>query len=250
LNQFFKEILIWAELWVLMFPIFAILKYPKQPRFMYPVIVFIFVTLWFNGLIHMVGIFFDSSLISYQNLLKVFKKLPGFNSFYTQLTPSHKTNTIFYNSLSLTRFICFVVFFFSLKNVTLKKFYYWIVGIFSMIFFLYFSFIDSFFNPRHISSDLMTGEAFFLLCFCLLYYLSILREEPQSFWARKDFWVVTGISFFSAINFFLFLFYLPLLEESVKNAINIWRIYDIAFIVFILFLTKAFYLPNAKSLNV
>jgi quinol-cytochrome oxidoreductase complex cytochrome b subunit len=81
----------------------------------------------------------------------------------------------------------------------------------------------------------------------MLYYLAILREGPQNFWGIKDFWVVTALSFFSTINFFLFLFYLPLLEESVKNAISIWRIYDIAFIVFIILLTRAFYVPASKS---
>jgi hypothetical protein len=214
---------------------------------MYPIILYVFVAIWFNLLIHVVGTFFDISLNSYKILLDFLKRLSGFNAFYAQLTHSHKTNTIFYNTHSLARFICFTSFFFSLQHTPFKKLYFLLIGIFSLIFLLYFTLIDSFFNPNHISSDLMTGESFFLLCFCMLYYLAILREGPQNFWGRKDFWVVTALSFFSTINFFLFLFYLPLLEESVKNAISIWRIYDIAFIVFIILLTRAFYVPASKS---
>jgi hypothetical protein len=214
---------------------------------MYPVIIYVFVALWFNSLIEFIGVLFDPGLSSYRYILNFLKNNHIFNNFYTRLTSLHKTNTIFYNAHSLSRFICFTVFFFSLGHIPFKRFYFWLLGIFAIIFLLYFTLLDSFFNPNHISSDLMTGEAFFLLCFCLLYYLTILREEPQSFWARKDFWVVTGLSFFSAINFFLFLFYLPLLEESKLNAIDIWLIFNIAFIIFMLFLTKAFYVSASDK---
>jgi hypothetical protein len=223
LNKILEDILEWAELWVLILPIIAIIRTRKQPPFMYPVIIYVFVALGFNCLVEMVGV------------------------LYNYLSPSHRTNTIFYNTHSLCRFICFTAFFFSISHIPFKKLYYWLVGIFCLIFILYFSMIDSFFNPKHISSDLMTGEAFFLLCFCMLYYLNILREEPQSFWARKDFWVVTGLCFFSAINFFLFLFYLPLLAENTKNAENIWAFFNVSFIIFILFLTKAFYVPASNK---
>lgn len=223
MKLFFEDILKWSEIWVLLLPMIAIAKKPRQPRFMYPMIIFIFASLWFNGLI---------GLVDY---------------LYFELSTSHRTNTLFYNTLSLCRFLCFVAFFFSLENRPFKRLQQFLLISFFMIFIYYFTFIDNFFNPRYISSDLMTGEAFFLLAFCMLYYLAVLREEPQSFWARKDFWVVTGLCFFSAINFFLFLFYLPLLAESIDNAINIWRIFSFAFIIFMLFLTKAFYVPASDK---
>jgi hypothetical protein len=223
LNSTILEILSRGEIWALIFPIIAILMQPKQPKFMYPILIYIGMSLWFNLLIEMVDLFYDD------------------------LSPSHRTNTIFYNGQSLGRFFCFVAFFFSIKHRPFRKLQKILLATFLFFFFFYFGFIDSFFNPKYISSDLMTGEAFFLLAYCMLYYLTILREEPQSFWARKDFWVVTGLCFFSAINFFLFLFYLPLLNESINNAIDIWRIFSVAFIIFMLFLTKAIYVPASDK---
>lgn len=248
MNTTIETILNWSEIWVLLFPMLAMVSGIKQPKYLFPVMVYVVAALWLNGLIEMVGVLFDTTSESHQALLNGLKKFSFFREFYQKLTPAHKTNVLFYNAHTLCRFVCFVVFFLSLKNDTFKKVYYGLLILFVFIFIIYFAFMDSFFNPNYISSDFMAGEAFFLICFCMLFYLSILREEPQSFWTRKDFWVVTGLCFFSTINFFLFLFYQPLLNESKESAIGIWDVFNISYIIFIIFITKAFYVPASDKL--
>jgi hypothetical protein len=153
------------------------------------------------------------------------------------------SNTIFYNIQSLSRFICFAVFFFILKQQDYRWLQKLLVIVFSVITLFYFGFIDSFFNKNYISSDLMSGESFFLMFFCMLYYLAILKSDTPQFSQQKDFWVVTGISLFAVVNFFVFLLYKPLLEENRALANKIWDVHNYAYIIFILFITKAIYVP-------
>jgi hypothetical protein len=158
-----------------------------------------------------------------------------------------RSNTIFYNIHSLARFICFASFFFQLGQTDFRWLQKLLVALFSLITVIYFSFFDNFFNKKYISSDMMSGESFFILFFCMLYYLSILKSDNPFFRQRKDFWVVTGICFYSVLNFFIFLFYKPLLIENKVLTDQIWTLHNIAFIIFILFLTKAIYVPDTNK---
>jgi hypothetical protein len=75
------------------------------------------------------------------------------------------------------------------------------------------------------------------------YYLAKLRDEINELSSRADFWVVTGLSIYVVINFFVFLFYVPMLEQDVRLAINIWYLHNLAYIVLCVFITKAFFEP-------
>ena len=58
-----------------------------------------------------------------------------------------------------------------------------------------------------------------------------------------DFWVVTGLSIYVVINFFVFLFYVPLLTENPDLADRMWSIHNLAYITMCIFIAKAFYEP-------
>jgi hypothetical protein len=79
------------------------------------------------------------------------------------------------------------------------------------------------------------------LIYCMLYYLSELKDDSKNLFNVPDFWVVTGLSIYVVINFFVFLFYLPMIYVDQDLAVNIWNVHNIAFIIFCLFITKAFY---------
>jgi len=74
----------------------------------------------------------------------------------------------------------------------------------------------------------------------MLYYLAELKEDDNLF-EGPHFWIVTGLSIYLVTNFFVFLFYAPMLSVDVNLAINIWNVHNIAFIIFCVFITKAFY---------
>jgi hypothetical protein len=75
----------------------------------------------------------------------------------------------------------------------------------------------------------------------MLYYLAALKDDEKNLFYEKDFWVVTGLCFYVVVNFFVFLFYQPMITLDVKLAINIWNLHNVAFIIFCLFITKAVY---------
>jgi hypothetical protein len=120
------------------------------------------------------------------------------------------------------------------------------------VLFLLFNFIfaENFFNYDSFSGNLLATEAYLLLVFCMMYYLVELKDNEENLFNSPHFWVVTGLGIYVVVNFFVFLFYLPMIYVDVKLAVNIWHVHNIAFIIFCLFLTKAFYGPFRNQYSV
>ena len=152
-----------------------------------------------------------------------------------------KTNNPLYNIHSVARFICFSFYFMHLPQASFTKFKKVLAAASVVFLVINFSFFENFFNPDSLSGNLLATEAYLLLVYCMLYYLSELRDDSTNLFKGSDFWVVTGLSIYVVINFFVFLFYLPMIDVDVDLAVNIWNVHNIAFIIFCLFITKAFY---------
>jgi hypothetical protein len=112
-----------------------------------------------------------------------------------------------------------------------------------LVFVVNFSFAENFWSPDRLGGNLLTEEAYLLLIYCMVYYLGKLRDEADDVASGPDFWVVTGLSIYVVVNFFVFLFYLPMLDSDVSLAMNIWNVHNIAYIILCIFITKAFYEP-------
>jgi hypothetical protein len=104
-----------------------------------------------------------------------------------------------------------------------------------------FTFLEDFGNPEHLSGNLLAAEAYLLLIYCILYYLAKLRDDDSDIGDGPDFWIVTGLSIYVVINFFVFLFYVPMLDHDMLLAERIWNVHNVAYIILCLFITKAFY---------
>ncbi len=83
-------------------------------------------------------------------------------------------------------------------------------------------------------------------------YLSNLKNENDAIMSGADFYVVTGLSIFVVTNFFVFLFYDALMEDSrIKKdwhvADNMWSVHNVAYIVFCLLQAKAFSLAKRNK---
>lgn len=210
-------ILDWSEVWALFIPLGVLLLRPKQPGYLKPVILY----LWLAFFLNVTG-----------DVIADYKKyLPGWL----------QSNNPLYNIHSLVRFTCFSYFFILLKQpffIFIKR----ILPVISLIFVIInFTFIEYFFYDAHLSGDLLAMEAFVLLIYCMLYYLSQLKSEVQGLRASRDFWVVTGLSIYVVINFFVFLFYVPMITENPDLANNMWDVHNVAYILLCLFISKAFY---------
>lgn len=213
------KILSWSEVWSLLMPITVLLKFRKQPDYLKPIRIYVWVAFCLNLAADIIADFkykwhFPTVLLS---------------------------NTTIYNIHSVVRFICFCTFFIALDQpflVRLKK----ILPILSLAFItVNFTFFEPFFNPNQLSGTLLTVEAYLLLIYCILYYLYLLKRPNRSTVREKHFWVVTGLSIYVVINFFIFLFYDSMIHSDPLLARDMWRVHNIAYIVLSFFLAKAFY---------
>ncbi len=216
----------WSEVWALLIPLAVLLFKRRQPPFLMPVIIY----LWLALLINLVIDF-----------------IMAYKAFFPLWLQS---NTPFYNIHSIARFACFSIFFYQLRQAyfsKLKKLLLLLSVVFIIINFIFF---DNFFNPDQISGNLFAGEAYLLLVYCMLYYLAELRNNDNALAGGPDFWIVTGLSIYVVINFFIFLFYVPMLNVDPSLADNMWNVHNVAFIIFCIFITKAFYGPFRNQFTV
>lgn len=209
----------WSEVWAPIIPLVVLARNRKQPIFFKPIIGY----LWLALFINLAG-----------DIIGDFKKyLPDWL----------QSNNVLYNIHSIIRFGCFSYFFILLRQtfyITLKK----VLPLISVLFLVInFTFFDNFINPKHLSGNLLAAEAYLLLIYCLQYYLSQLKDEIDVLTSGPDFWVVTGLSIYVVINFFVFLFYVPMITQNPQLANNMWNVHNVAYIILCIFIAKAFYEP-------
>lgn len=216
MNHFFQLALDWSEVWAMIIPLSTLLFHRQQPASLRPVIFY----LWLGFLINVA--------------------IDAIMAANTYFPANNLSNNSLYNIHSLVRFCCFSFYFTSLQKNSFAKLKRWL-ALFTVVFVVInFIFFENFFNPDSFSGNLLTVEAYLLLVYCMLYYLAELRDEENLF-NSPHFWVVTGLGIYVVTNFFVFLFYRPMLNVDVNLAVNIWNVHNVAFIIFCLFITKAFY---------
>ncbi len=75
--------------------------------------------------------------------------------------------------------------------------------LYALILLLNFTIFSKSFTSLHINSNLITAESYLLLLYCLVYYLSKLKDAGIVFKSEPDFWIVTGLAIYVVINFFV-----------------------------------------------
>jgi hypothetical protein len=226
MNKLLQLTLDWSEAWAPLIPLAVLLFRRKQPAYLKPVIVYLWLALPINLVTDIISDF-----------KKVLPELP-------------QSNTPLYNLHSVIRLICFSYFFTRLPQASflpLKKF----LSVFSMLLMIInFTYIEDFWDTDHFSGNLLATEAYLLLIYCMLYYLSKLKDDTEIISGSADFWIVTGLGIYVVINFFVFLFYVPLLTENYTLADKIWNLHNVAYIIFCIFIARAFYEPVRHKYSV
>jgi hypothetical protein len=215
----FQVILDWSEVWALIFPLVIHQIFRHQPYLLNPVLVY----LWGALLLNLIG--------------------DVIGDFKTYLPAWMQTNLILYNLHSLFRFVCFVYFFSLIKQANFARVRQLLPYVYVLFAFINYIFLENYLDQHHISGNLFAIEAYVLLIYCILYYLSQLRDEVEYMQGNKEFWVVTGLSIYVVINFFIFLFYVPMIEENSILAEEMWGVHNLAYIILCFFITKAIYVP-------
>jgi hypothetical protein len=75
----------------------------------------------------------------------------------------------------------------------------------------------------------------------MTFYLSQIKEDKRILIQDKAFLVVTGLSIYVVSNFFVFLFYVPMIKDNPELAANMWYVHNVAYIILCLAISRSFY---------
>jgi hypothetical protein len=238
-----QEILNWSEAWAPLVALLCAFAWRPRGKWVTPLIIFLVLAFLAN---------LTSDLIWKRRVLGIDDWMyRNFTYFYNFPPPPGEqddlSNQILYNIHSILRFIFFAWFFhylgrvFRIMNLVLVPAFIFGMGVV----------FSQYKDIRELSSLLMATDSALLLVYCLVYYFFFLRDENASISSRPHFWAVLGLSIYVVINFPIFLFYTVISEKAETFAINIWDIHNISYIIFCIFLAKAFHAArkSRKNLN-
>ncbi|THU40558.1 hypothetical protein FAM09_00135 [Niastella caeni] len=217
MGDFFSELLDWSEAWAPLVALGVWVRHRKQPAYLKPVVFYIWFALVCNVLIDCIW------------KLRMLIHQP------------YNSNNWLYNLHSIVRMLAFSRFFILLHQPFLQTVKRAVPVLFLLLVVIDFSIYEHLFDYNTLSSQLMALEAGLLLFYCLQYYFYKVKEDLDMNRRQPDFWVVTGLGIYVAINFFIFLLYKELTVHYTHFAVDIWSIHNVSYILFQLFLAKALY---------
>jgi len=218
--RLYHSLMDWSEVWALLIPLSIFLWKRNLNFIMRPVLWYVCIALFLNIV---------------QDIIWKFKDEFHFKGIFYN-------NPFVYNTHSIVRFFMFSIFFLRLQPSRFKSLKIILAVLFLAFIIINFSIYQSF---TDFSSLLFGVETALLLLYCLLYYLTLLQQEDYDSYGRlPEFWVVTGLSIYVVINFPIFLFYRTLTVQFENFAIDIWDVHNLSYIIFCLFLAKAFYVSE------
>lgn len=215
--SFLTAILDWSEAWAPLIPLAVWIRHKEQPGYLRPVVLYV-------GAALLIDVAIDA-------IWKLRNHIP---------VPWNSNNYL-YNLHSMVRFFAFSVFFLRLQQPFLTGVKKLLPVLFLLFVLIDFGWYENFFDYSNLSSRLLAIEAGLLLFYCLQYYFYKVKEDQEIGQRHPDFWVVTGLGIYVAINFFIFLLYNELSILYPGFAVGIWDIHNISYIILNIFLAKAFY---------
>ena len=211
-----RELLDWSEAWAPLIPMVVMIFYNNKNRYMVSI-------KWYVIFAFIINL---TATIIWKRY-KLGLTLPGWLD----------SNTFLYNTHAIVQLICFSIFFILLKQRFMHRIKLVIPFLFLALVLVNFIFFEDYYSHVNLSSRLLATEAAVLLFYCLQYFIYLMIEERNTkFRNQPGVWVVTGLSFYVAVNFFIFLFYIYLSDENKNFAVDIWDLHNIMFIVLCTFL--------------
>ncbi|MBI5857040.1 MAG: hypothetical protein HZB42_05250 [Sphingobacteriales bacterium] len=215
MGRVIANVLMWSEVWALLIPLTIFVRYKINHRSMRPVIIYVITGLILN----LVAI-----LISIYRL-----SLPDFL----------QNNNILYNLHSVLRVILLGWYINSLQLIRLSWLSKFILPVYLLFVVVNFIFWE---NPLFLSTRLLSAESIVLLILCLFFLISSMRDDSDTNWLKHpSFLICIGLCFYEAVNFFIFLFFYPLLENNLQFGMLTMKIFSVSYIIFCILLALSLY---------
>ena len=213
MKNVFRVIFDWAEVWALLIPLAVLVIRKPKAVWLKPVVSYLLIALALNLAV---------DVIWYGNQYKLFRI----------------NNNIFYNIHSLARFLLFA-WFFHLIGKPFPRLNRFVPILFLLVLVVIYAFIDK--NVVNINSKALALESALLLGYCIVFYALLTQEDRTGSLTKfPAFWVVAGLSLFTAINFFIYLFFNYLAIANKDFSISIWDVHNFFYLVMCIFIAIAF----------
>ena len=226
--KYLKEILDWSEVWAPLIPLTILITRKQKTAWRKPLLSYLIITILIS---------ITADILWKRRHLGIENWLQNNFSFLFEEDGLTLKNNLLYNLQSICRFLLFSWFFNSMGKIFQK------LNRILPAFFILAAIVDFIFleDIRDFSSRLFSLEAGLLLAYCIIYFFVVMKDEKgTSIFLRPPFWIVSGLSIYVAINFFIFLFYKLLSTNYVVFAFHLWDFHNISFIIFCGFLCIAF----------
>lgn len=215
MEMIIKSIRDWSEVWALFIPLAIILTYRQELVGMKTIILYVIVALILNLTATIMFV------------------------FHRDMPSMLKNNNILYNLHSFARVAFFSMYIILLRHHRYALAYKFILACYLLFVILNFWWVDS---PFYFSSRLFTAESIVLLIMCLSFFIRSMLDDSEINWLKHpSFLVCTGIALYEAINFFIFLFFYPLLEKDREFGKMTMTIHHIVFTLLCVMLALALY---------
>lgn len=225
--KFLQDLLNWSEAWAPLIPLAVYILYKPKPKWTKPIVIYLVIAVILGTAVDVI----------WQ------RKHLGIDWWFQEnlswwYEGEHFKNTIFYNFLSLARLL-FFTWFFGYMGSFFKRLNRFIPAIFVVLLIVNFKVFE---DIKVFSSRQHAFEVAILLFYSLVFFYKVNMDDSiPSAAALPQFWFVTGLTLYAAINFFIFLFYNYLMEEYVEYAVEIWNVHNISYIVLNILMAIAFF---------
>ena len=233
LLSIFRTIFDWSEVWALFMPLASLIIFKPANKWVKPIKWYLLTALILNIII---------DIIWYVNKREIH------TDFILHIDKEEGeiiwNNNICYNLHSIARLLFFSWFFatqgkgFQVITKIIPLFF--ITS--TIIFFVFFKSI------LFVSSYLLATEAGLLLIYCLWYTNKIMREDkPAATSSYSQYWIVGGLTLYTSVNFFIFLFFDYLNAQYKKFLVSTWDVHNSLFIILCICIAIAFYNERSRK---
>ncbi|MES1197942.1 MAG: hypothetical protein ABUL41_01540 [Chitinophagaceae bacterium] len=211
----------WSEVWALLIPLVIILRSRPLLSAMYPIVFYVWFALVLNSISTTMFVFH--------------KSMPSFL----------QNNNILYNLHSILRVTCLGFYIYNVRKHRYSFLYKILIGLYALFVVSNFIFFESILL---FSTRIFAAESIILLILCLTFFVNSIQDDSDTNWLKHPaFLICGGISFYEAVNFFIFLLFYPLsVDESFIQ--SMWTVHNITYVILCITIALALYSSYKKSI--